>query len=88
MPNAFTPNVNGRNDIFRVPLLLQITVINFSVYDRLGARMFSTSNSTEGWDGTFNGRPQPTGTYVWQLEYIDLRTGKPATASGTVMLIR
>ncbi|HEV3412965.1 MAG TPA: gliding motility-associated C-terminal domain-containing protein [Puia sp.] len=88
MPNAFTPNGNGRNDIFRVPLLLQITVINFSVYDRLGARMFSTSNSTEGWDGTFNGRPQPTGTYVWQLEYIDLRTGKPATASGTVMLIR
>jgi gliding motility-associated-like protein len=88
MPNAFTPNGDGQNDIFRVPPLLQITVVNFSVYDRLGARVFFTSNSSEGWDGRFNGRPQPAGTYVWQLEYIDQLTGKAAAANGTVMLIR
>jgi gliding motility-associated-like protein len=88
MPNAFTPNGDGRNDLFRVPPLLQITVINFSVYDRLGARVFYTSNSSEGWDGRFNGHPQPAGAYVWQLEYIDQLTGKAAAASGTVMLIR
>ncbi len=88
MPNAFTPNGDGRNDLFRVPPLLQITVIRFSVYDRLGARVFYTSNSSEGWDGGFNGRHQPAGAYVWELEYIDLLTGKPAAASGTVMLIR
>jgi gliding motility-associated-like protein len=88
MPNAFTPNGDGRNDIFRVPPLLEITVIHFSVYDRLGARVFSASNSSEGWDGRFNSHPQPAGAYVWQLEYIDQLTGKTAAASGTVMLIR
>ncbi len=88
MPNAFTPNGDGRNDIFRVPPLLQISVINFSVYDRLGARVFFTSNSSQGWDGRFDGHPQPAGTYVWQLEYIDQLTGKAAAASGTVILIR
>ncbi len=88
MPNAFTPNGDGRNDIFSIPPSLQITIVHFSVYDRLGARVFSTTNSSEGWNGRFNGRPQPAGVYVWQLEYIDLLTGKPAAASGTVMLIR
>lgn len=88
MPNAFTPNGDGRNDIFRVPPLLEITVIHFSVYDRLGARVFSTSNSSEGWDGRFNGHLQPSGVYVWQLEYIDQLTGNTAAASGTVTLIR
>jgi gliding motility-associated-like protein len=88
MPTAFTPNGDGRNDIFQVPPFLQLTVIRFSVYDRFGARVFSTTNSSEGWNGRFNGRPQPAGVYVWQLEYIDLLTGKPAAASGTVMLIR
>jgi len=88
MPNAFTPNGDGRNDIFGVPPSLQITVLNFSVYDRWGERVFSAAGSTQGWDGRLNNKPQPAGVYVWQLEYVDALTGKPVSASGTVMLVR
>jgi gliding motility-associated-like protein len=88
MPNAFTPNGDGRNDIFGVPPSLQLTVINFSVYNRWGERVFSASGSTQGWDGRLNNQPQPAGVYVWQLQYVDELTGKPVSASGTVMLIR
>ena len=88
MPNAFTPNGDGRNDVFRIPAFLQIILVNFSVYNRWGERIFSTANSAEGWDGTLNGRFQPAGAYVWRVEYQDLLTGRPAVASGTVMMIR
>jgi gliding motility-associated-like protein len=88
MPNAFTPNGDGRNDVFRIPAFLQIILVNFSVYNRWGERVFSTANSAEGWDGTLNGRFQPAGAYVWRVEYQDLLTGRPAVASGTVMMIR
>jgi gliding motility-associated-like protein len=88
MPNAFTPNGDGRNDVFRIPAFLQIILVNFSVYNRWGERIFSTANSAEGWDGTLNGRFQPAGAYVWRVEYHDLLTGRPAVASGTVMMIR
>ncbi len=87
MPNAFTPNGDGRNDIFGVPPSLQITVINFSIYNRWGERVFSAAGS-QGWDGQLNNHPQPAGAYVWKLEYINALTGEPASASGTVMLIR
>jgi gliding motility-associated-like protein len=88
MPNAFTPNGDGRNDVFQVPPSLQLTVIDFSVYNRWGERVFSASGSTQGWDGRLNNQPQPAGVYVWQLKYVDELTGQPASANGTVMLIR
>lgn len=88
MPNAFTPNGNGQNEVFRVPPSLQITIFNFSIYNRWGERIFLTTNSGEGWDGRVHNQLQPPGTYVWKLEYQDVWTGKPTLASGTFMLIR
>jgi gliding motility-associated-like protein len=88
MPNAFTPNGDGRNDVFRIPPSFSLEIKAFAVYDRWGMRVFETANSGIGWDGTFAGRPQPTGTYVWMIEYRDAITGKVNTANGTVMLIR
>jgi len=88
IPNAFTPGAAGHNGLFRIPPSLQITVIGFSVFNRSGQVVFSTANAGDGWDGTFKGQPQPTGTYVWELEYVDVLTGKPTRASGTVELIR
>ena len=88
MPTAFTPNKDGRNDLFRIPPSIEIDLHNFSIYDRWGQRVFLTTNSSEGWDGTIGGRPQPGGAYVWEIEYQDILTRKPARAKGTVMLIR
>ncbi len=88
MPTAFTPNGDGKNDVFRIPPSTVQKVINFSVYDRWGNRVFMTENSGDGWDGSFNNKQQPAGTYVWEIEYYDLLNGKPAKASGTVILVR
>jgi len=88
MPGAFTPNGDGKNDLFRIPPSLVAKISAFAVYDRWGARVFYTTNSTAGWDGTLGGQPQPMGTYVWMIEYEDLITRQPAQARGTVILIR
>lgn len=87
MPNAFTPAA-GSNTIFRIPASLQITPIGFNVFNRSGQQVFTAANSGAGWDGTFRGQPQPIGTYVWEIDYEDLLTGKPVRATGTVELIR
>jgi gliding motility-associated-like protein len=88
MPEAFTPNGDGKNDLFRIPPSLAVQISSFAVFDRWGTRVFYTTNSAGGWDGTLRGQPQPMGTYVWMIEYQDLLTGRPSQAQGTVILIR
>ncbi len=88
MPNAFTPNGDGKNDFFRIPSSIPLTTIRLSVYSRAGTLVFSTSNSSAGWDGTTGNKAQPAGTYVWMVEYNDPLTRKPAMKKGLVELIR
>ncbi|MDR3716827.1 MAG: gliding motility-associated C-terminal domain-containing protein [Puia sp.] len=88
MPSAFTPNGDGRNDFFRVPPSIPVTLIRISVYNRLGRLLFAAGNGGAGWDGRFEGRLQPPGTYVWVVEYEDPLTKKQVTRNGTVELIR
>jgi gliding motility-associated-like protein len=88
MPNAFSPNGDGLNDVFRIPSQTSQKIISFSVFNRWGQRIFNTENSSSGWDGNFGNQAQPPDTYVWQLKYLDLPSGKVVTASGTVLLVR
>jgi gliding motility-associated-like protein len=88
MPSAFTPNGDGKNDVFRIPASTPQAINDFSVYDRWGERVFLTTNGSIGWDGGLNGKPQPPGVYVWMIQYRDPVTGKARMASGTVLLIR
>jgi gliding motility-associated-like protein len=88
MPNAFTPNGDGKNDVFRIPSASPQQIERFSVYNRWGSCVFTTANSGGGWDGTVNGSPEPAGTYVWIIQYHDPLTGKAETANGTVILVR
>ncbi|MDO6435219.1 gliding motility-associated C-terminal domain-containing protein [Flavitalea sp. BT771] len=87
MPGAFTPNGDGRNDLFRIPPSSPQKIISFAVYNRWGQMIFFTTNSGSGWDGTFNGQQQPAGSYVWKIDYEDA-TGARRLVSGTVMLVR
>jgi gliding motility-associated-like protein len=88
MPGAFTPNGDGKNDLFRIPPSIPVTITRFSVYNRWGGLVFSTGNSSIGWDGRLDSRPQPAGTYVWMIEYEDPLTKKQMMKNGTVILIR
>jgi gliding motility-associated-like protein len=88
MPNAFTPNADGHNDLFRIPPLLNLTIERFSVYNRWGALVFTTNNSLVGWDGRMGGQAEPAGTYVWIVSYYDPLTHQTVMKKGTVELIR
>ena len=87
IPNAFTPNGDGLNDVFR-PIALGIKQINyFKIYNRWGQLMFSTTQQNQGWDGTFKGKPQDEAVFVWIIEGVDY-LDKKITQKGTVTLIR
>lgn len=86
MPNAFTPNGDGKNDVFR-PLGVGIKSFTFRVYSRWGTLLFSTTILGQGWDGTFQGAPQNAGNYIWQINGIDF-FGKPFSQNGSFVLIR
>ena len=87
VPSAFTPNSDGRNDVFR-PIAVGISKIEyFRVYNRWGQLVFSTTTSEFGWNGKISGKEQATGTFVWVVKAVDY-TGKAVFAKGTVTLIR
>jgi gliding motility-associated-like protein len=88
MPSAFTPNGDGRNDVFRIPPGYPVVLRRLAVYDRKGMLVFNTENTGGGWDGNFNGHRQPAGVYVWWLEFNNPLTKHVEALNGTVMLIR
>jgi gliding motility-associated-like protein len=86
MPSGFTPNGDGKNDIFRIPPGTTVKLHSFTVYDRAGQIVFTTKDINEGWDGKSGGVLLPAGIYVYQLQAED-RSGK-VFAKGTVVLAR
>ncbi len=87
VPDAFTPNADGKNDIIK-PIPVGITKLNyFNIYNRWGAMLFTTSEINKGWDGRVNGKIQNSGTFIYTVEGVDY-LGKIITKKGTVVLIR
>ena len=87
VPNAFSPNGDGQNDIFRAIPVGFANTTYFRVFNRLGILMFETNQYLKGWDGTYNGKPQPAGVYVWTVAGTD-KDFKRVELKGTVNLLR
>ena len=90
--NAFTPNQDGLNESFR-PFIdpeVQIDLYELSIYNRWGNLVFRTQDPNEGWDGSGRLRPQPEGTYVWQLncQLSTLGESQRLVKSGALLLYR
>jgi gliding motility-associated-like protein len=87
VPTGFTPNGDGKNDVFR-PLLAGIKKLEyFRVYNRWGQLVFTTSEQNKGWNGMVGGKPQDSGTFVWMVsgtDYLD----RPIRKKGSVVLVR
>lgn len=82
VPNAFTPNADGRNDIL-LPVYAGIKELKqFAVFNRWGQRMFFTKDMSKGWEGS-----GASGTFVWLVEAVDA-AGQPLRLKGTVTIIR
>jgi gliding motility-associated-like protein len=88
VPNAFTPNGDGNNDVFYPLNAVKAINLDFKVYNRWGQLLYTTTNWKQGWDGIFNGQPQAPGMYVWVLSYDDRDTKMHFFKKGTVMLMR
>jgi len=88
IPDAFTPNNDGRNDVFRIVNLGYYKLVNMSVYNRWGALVYqATDGDNKGWDGTFNGVPQDMGIYNY-LIIIESPDNKKQSFKGNLTLIR
>ena len=87
IPTAFTPNRDGKNDLFKV---VPVGIKSFgylAVYNRYGELVFRTTDYNKGWDGTFRGAELATGSFVFVAEAVDYR-GKKMFKKGTVTLVR
>ena len=87
LPTAFSPNGDGKNDVFRPVAIGYRSISFFRIYNRWGQMVYFDHNITNGWDGTFEHKQCDIGTYYWQIGYID-RFGKEAYMKGDVTLVK
>ncbi|HSC55374.1 MAG TPA: LamG-like jellyroll fold domain-containing protein [Phnomibacter sp.] len=86
MPNAFTPNNDGKNDCFGLSKWGNVQVAFFDVYNRWGQKVFSASSANSCWDGKLQGVMQPAGNYVYRLKVLTLCG--VVERNGSVVLVR
>lgn len=85
-PTAFTPNGDGRNDLFRPVTIGRREVRLFQVFNRYGQLVYDSRQAHRGWDGTMNGRAADIGTYFYQINFVCEKEN--VTQSGEVILMR
>lgn len=87
MPNAFSPNGDGLNDVFR-PKIIGYPFVNFlRVFDRWGEVVFVSYKTADGWNGTYKGKIAESGVYFYEISVRTLE-GKAKYQKGDVTLIR
>lgn len=86
LPNAFVPG-NGPNNKFKIIKLGVAKLNGFSIFDRWGNKVFETTNIDEGWDGTYNGKPQPEGVYMYQVDAVT-SAGQNFVKHGNLTLLK
>jgi gliding motility-associated-like protein len=88
VPNAFSPNNDGKNDLFKATLGIDATGIDMVIFDRWGAEVFHATKMNAGWDGTYeNGKKAEMGTYQYVIK-VRFRDQKVETYTGDVTLMR
>jgi gliding motility-associated-like protein len=87
VPTGFTPNNDGKNDLFRPTVTKEFDLHEFTLYNRWGQKLYSTGVKEMGWNGRINGVMQETGVYVWVLRATDLRNGEKHFLKGTFVLL-
>lgn len=94
VPNAFTPNGDGKNDVFRPVTIFgynqtdnAFKMYRFEVFNRWGERIFETNRIEEGWDGTYMGEKVESGMFMYQIRFFGL-DHKVYMKEGSVLLMR
>jgi len=87
IPNAFTPNNDGLNDVFKIINNGLEELEYFKIYNRWGEIVYFGNNLQEGWNGNFHGKPQEIGTYHYEFSVLSF-DGSSIQQKGTIALIR
>ena len=90
IPTAFSPNADGRNDLFNIHALCPVTRYTIRIFDRWGEEVFVSSSMQNSWDGMFKGKPMELGTYYYTIAYMlaDGMQGFVHYEKGDVTLVR
>jgi gliding motility-associated-like protein len=86
VPNAFTPNGDGINDVVHVHSE-SIANLTFHIYDQWGELLFTSTSVQNGWDGTYKGKKEPVGVYVYYLQ-ATMNDGNKVNQKGTITLLK
>jgi gliding motility-associated-like protein len=86
LPNAFSPNEDGMNDVLFI-LGSNFTRVQLTIYNRYGEKVFETRDATVGWDGTYNGKLQPNEVYYYYLN-ADCLNGQRIQKKGDITLLK
>ena len=85
VPSGFTPNGDGTNDYWVLPFASEFPNIVVEVYNRWGELLFHSDGYNTPWDGTYNGKPVPVGTYYFIINLNDPRFPKAQTGPVTIL---
>ncbi|MBL0180740.1 MAG: gliding motility-associated C-terminal domain-containing protein [Chitinophagaceae bacterium] len=88
IPSAFTPNRDGKNDVFKSYFGENVTEYHLQILDRYGNLLFESTDKNKGWDGTYKGVAQPQGSYIWVINYQLKDNPDKQLLKGSVLLIR
>ena len=87
IPTAFTPNNDGKNDVFKALIYQDVKSFKLQVFDRWGQLVFQTSDPSNGWHGSYKGAVLTSSVFVWQCRF-QPEGQKPEFQKGTLTLIK
>ena len=87
IPNAFSPNGDGYNDVWEVFTNTAINYFEVSIYNRWGEKVYESNNQTQGWDGRYKGELQTPQNFVYTLNVV-LQNGERRTLKGSLLLMK
>ena len=85
-PNAFTPNGDGTNDVWKVRSET-VKSIAIHIYDQWGELLFTSTSIDNGWDGTYKGHKEPVGVYVYYVDAV-MNDGQNIKRKGSITLLK
>lgn len=92
MPNAFSPNSDGINDVFLAKYNPSVNItFQMLIFNKWGEQLFSTTDINKGWDGTFRGVACPMDLYTWTIIFsapVNFSTTQKSPQQGNVMLLK
>ena len=88
IPNSFTPNGDGLNDIFKPETLAEIEEYTMLIFNRWGQQIFESNDINKAWDGKYKGRIVESGVYTYRIEATDKLTKEKKVYNGRVTLIQ